>query len=69
MMQCDDCIPYPVIRCRELGLSLEEVWKVCNVGLVVDESIVIPHPGRSGAPLDELEENEEQTNATWRLEK
>ena len=58
MLQCDDCISYHVIRCSARGLSWEEMFEVFNDGSVVGGSIVMPHSGRAGAPLDEIEENE-----------
>ncbi len=69
VLRCDDCISYHVIRCRELGLSREEMFEVFTVGLVVGGSIVIPYSGRAGVPLDEIEETEEKTNAKWKSEK
>ncbi len=68
VLRCDDCSSYHVIRCWELGLSLEEVFEVCEVELVVGESIVVPHSRRAGARLDDIEDNEEETNAKWRSE-
>jgi len=54
VLRCDDCIAYHVIRCKELGLSDDELFEVFNVGLVVGGSIVIPHLRRAVELLDEL---------------
>jgi AhpD family alkylhydroperoxidase len=47
VLRCDDCITYHVIRCREEGVTSEEVVEAMNVGLVVGGSIVIPHLRRA----------------------
>lgn len=54
VMRCDDCITYHLLRCKELGVSDEELMEVLNIGLVVGGSIVIPHLRRAVAVLDEL---------------
>ncbi|MCH8852031.1 MAG: carboxymuconolactone decarboxylase family protein [Planctomycetes bacterium] len=59
MLRCDDCISYHVIRCWRHSLSLEGVFEVFSVGLVVGGSIVILRFRRAEARLDELEQNEE----------
>ncbi len=60
VLRCDDCIAYHVIRCKEQGLSNEELCEVFNVGLIVGGSIVIPHLRRAFALLDELDEEDVQ---------
>ena len=55
VLRCDDCISYHVIRCRELGVSNEQLFELFNVALVVGGSIVIPHLRRAVALLDELD--------------
>ena len=55
VLRCDDCIAYHVIRCKELGVSNEELFDVFNVGLIVGGSIVIPHLRRAVELLDELD--------------
>ena len=54
VLRCDDCITYHVVRCREEGVSDEEMLEVFAVGLVVGGSIVIPHLRRAMARLEEL---------------
>lgn len=54
VLRCDDCIAYHIIRCKEVGLTDEQIWEVLGVGLVVGGSIVIPHLRRAVALLDEL---------------
>ena len=55
VLRCDDCIAYHVLRCKELGLSREEIFDAFNVGLVIGGSIVIPHLRRAVDLLDEVE--------------
>lgn len=55
VLRCDDCIAYHIIRCRQLGVTAEQVWEVLGVGLIVGGSIVIPHLRRAVALLDEIE--------------
>lgn len=55
VLRCDDCISYHVIRCKELGVSNEELFEVLNVGLIVGGSIVIPHLRRAVELLDEID--------------
>lgn len=54
VLRCDDCIAYHTIRCKELGLTDEELFEIFNVGLIVGGSIVIPHLRRAVALLDEI---------------
>jgi AhpD family alkylhydroperoxidase len=56
VLRCDDCISYHVIRCREEGVSEEELFETLSIGLVVGGSIVIPHLRRAVALMDELAE-------------
>ena len=56
VLRCDDCITYHVVRCREEGVTDEEMLEVFAVGLVVGGSIVIPHLRRAMARLEELRE-------------
>jgi AhpD family alkylhydroperoxidase len=57
VLRCDDCITYHVIRCKEEGVSGEELMEAFSVGLVVGGSIVIPHLRRAVALLDELDQS------------
>jgi AhpD family alkylhydroperoxidase len=55
VLRCDDCVTYHLVRCREEGLSREEMVECMDVGLVVGGSIVIPHLRRAADMLDALE--------------
>ena len=54
VLRCDDCITYHVVRCREEGVTDEELYEAFSVALVVGGSIVIPHLRRVTARLAEL---------------
>lgn len=54
VLRCDDCIAYHIIRCKEVGVTDEQIWEVLGVGLIVGGSIVIPHLRRAVDLLDEL---------------
>jgi len=54
VLRCDDCITYHLLRCKELGVSDDEILDVLNVGLIVGGSIVIPHLRRAVGILDDL---------------
>ena len=58
VLRCDDCIAYHVIRCKELGLTDEQLFEVFNVGLIVGGSIIVPHLRRAVALLDELRQED-----------
>jgi len=47
VLRCDDCIFYHLGRCRELGVTDEELQEILSIGLVVGGSIVIPHLRRA----------------------
>lgn len=55
-LRCDDCIAYHLIRCKEEGVSDEQIHEALSVALVVGGSIAIPHLRRAVDFLDELEE-------------
>jgi len=55
VLRCDDCITYHVIRCKEEGVTNDELFETLSVGLVVGGSIVIPHLRRAVDMLDRLD--------------
>jgi len=58
VLRCDDCITYHLVRCREEGISDDELLEVLAVGLVVGGSIVIPHLRRAVDRWGELAASE-----------
>ena len=59
VLRCDDCITYHLVRCKEVGVTDEQLFEAFNVGLVVGGSIVIPHLRRAVDTLDELNRHAE----------
>jgi AhpD family alkylhydroperoxidase len=47
VLRCDDCIKYHLGKCREVGLSTEEVYEIFAVANIVGGTIVIPHTRRA----------------------
>ena len=43
VLRCDDCIKYHLGKCKEAGVTTEEVYEVFAVGNIVGGTIVIPH--------------------------
>ena len=62
VLRCDDCIAYHVMRCKEEGISDDELFEVFSVGLVVGGSIVIPHLRRAVAFLDDYNSDSSAKN-------
>lgn len=58
VLRCDDCVTYHLVRCREEGVTNDEMFEAFSVGLVVGGSIVIPHLRRAVDTLDELDQGE-----------
>ena len=54
VLRCDDCITYHLVRCKEEGVSDDELMETFSVSLVVGGSIVIPHLRRAVDRLQEL---------------
>lgn len=59
VLRCDDCIAYHLIRCKEEGVTDEQMFETLSVGLVVGGSIVIPHLRRAVDLLDEINQDDE----------
>lgn len=54
VLRCDDCIRYHLGKCKEAGISREQLFEVFSIGLVVAGSIVIPHMRRAVEYWDQL---------------
>jgi len=59
VLRCDDCVTYHVVRCKEEGVTDEEMVEAFAVGLVVGGSIVIPHLRRAMARVEELKQRQQ----------
>ncbi len=54
VLRCDDCITYHLVRCRQEGVSMEELVEAMSIALIVGGSIVIPHLRRAYEIMEEL---------------
>ncbi|HUV87715.1 MAG TPA: carboxymuconolactone decarboxylase family protein [bacterium] len=57
-LRCDDCVTYHLGRCREEGVTDEELAEALAVGLVVGGSITIPHLRRAFQRWEKLKGEE-----------
>ena len=55
VLRCDDCVSYHVAKCRESGVTRDEIMEAMSIGLLVGGTIVIPHLRRAVDFLDDLE--------------
>ena len=55
VLRCDDCIKYHLGKCRELGVTTDEVFEVFAVANIVGGTIVIPHTRRAVEYWEALE--------------
>ena len=55
VLRCDDCIKYHVMKCKENGVTKEEVFEVFAVANIVGGTIVIPHLRRAVEFWEQLE--------------
>ncbi|MGA2622779.1 MAG: carboxymuconolactone decarboxylase family protein [Bacteroidota bacterium] len=63
VLRCDDCISYHILRCKEQGVTEDEMFEIFSVALTVGGSIVIPHLRRAVAFLDEVNEGKGRERA------
>lgn len=54
ILRCEDCINYPLQKCREQMLSSEEIYEVFTVANIVSGTIVEPHTRRAAEFWKEL---------------
>lgn len=57
VLRCDDCIRYHLGKCREAGISTEQIMEIFAVANIVGGTIVIPHTRRALEYWDALGEN------------
>ncbi|MBX7140697.1 MAG: carboxymuconolactone decarboxylase family protein [Chitinophagales bacterium] len=43
VLRCDDCISYHLGKCKEVGVTTEELFEIFAVANIVGGTIVIPH--------------------------
>jgi AhpD family alkylhydroperoxidase len=54
VLRCDDCIKYHLGKCKDEGVTTEEVFEVFAVANIVGGTIVIPHLRRAVEYWDSL---------------
>jgi len=54
VLRCDDCIKYHLEKCKENGVSTEELFETFAVANIVGGTIVIPHTRRAVEFWEEL---------------
>lgn len=54
VLRCDDCIKYHLDKCREQGVTTEQLYEVFAVANIVGGTIVIPHTRRAAEYWEEL---------------
>lgn len=54
VLRCDDCVKYHVGKCKEEGITEEEIFEIFSVASIVGGTIVIPHLRRAVEYWDEL---------------
>jgi AhpD family alkylhydroperoxidase len=54
VLRCDDCIKYHLGKCREVGISTDELYEIFAVANIVGGTIVIPHTRRAAEYWEEL---------------
>ena len=54
VLRCDDCIRYHLGKCREAGVTTEELYEIFAVANIVGGTIVIPHFRRAVEYWDAL---------------
>ncbi|MEN7547701.1 carboxymuconolactone decarboxylase family protein [Rapidithrix thailandica] len=57
VLRCDDCVKYHLEKCKEAGLSKEEIVEAMGIANVIGGTIVIPHLRRAVEYLEVLEQN------------
>ncbi|MDQ2657603.1 MAG: carboxymuconolactone decarboxylase family protein [Bacteroidota bacterium] len=55
VLRCDDCVRYHLGKCREVGLTTDEVQEAMGVATLVGGTIVIPHLRRAFEFWEELQ--------------
>ena len=47
VLRCDDCVKYHLGKCKEVGLSSDEVNEAMGIATLIGGTIVIPHLRRA----------------------
>ncbi len=54
VLRCDDCVKYHLGKCKEIGLTTEEIYEAMGVATLVGGTIAIPHLRRAFEYWEEL---------------
>ncbi len=54
VLRCDDCVKYHLGKCKETGLSTEQVNEAMGLATLIGGTIVIPHLRRAFEYWEEL---------------
>lgn len=55
VLRCDDCVRYHLGKCKEIGLTTEEINEAMGIATLVGGTIVIPHLRRAFEYWEELQ--------------
>ena len=47
VLRCDDCVKYHLGKCKEVGLTTEQVHEAMGISTLIGGTIVIPHLRRA----------------------
>ncbi len=56
VLRCDDCIKYHLGKCKDEGISTDEMYEIFAVANIVGGTIVIPHTRRAAEYWEALQE-------------
>lgn len=56
VLRCDDCIKYHLGKCKEEGITTDEMYEIFAVANIVGGTIVIPHTRRAAEYWEALQE-------------
>jgi AhpD family alkylhydroperoxidase len=54
VLRCDDCVKYHLGKCKDAGLTTDEVHEAMGISTLVGGTIVIPHLRRAFEYWEEL---------------
>lgn len=57
VLRCDDCVRYHLGKCKEVGLTTDEVQEAMGISTLIGGTIVVPHLRRAFEYWDELNKN------------
>jgi AhpD family alkylhydroperoxidase len=55
VLRCDDCVKYHLGKCKEIGLSTEEVHEAMGIATLIGGTIIVPHLRRAFEYWEDLQ--------------